>query len=79
METFFNAMYDVVLYLLIYSHVFEPNKRDFGTTKEKIAFALMAESLKISYQDFYYRKTSFFFYERDIKVSIAPNMFSLII
>ena len=79
METFFNAIYDIVLYLLIYSHVFEPNKGDFGTTKEKIAFALMAESLIISYQDFYYHKTNFFFYERDIKVSIAPNMFSLII
>lgn len=79
METFFNALYDIIIYLLIYSHVFEPNKGDFGTTKEKIAFAFMAESLIISYQDFYYRKTNFFFYERNIKVSIAPNMFSLII
>ena len=60
---------------MIYSHVFEPNKGAFGTTKAKIAFALMAESLIISYQDFYYHKTNFFFYERDIKVSIAPNMF----
>ena len=78
-ETFFNAIYDIIIYILIYSHLFEPKPGDFGNTKEKIAFALMAESLIISFQDYYYTKTNFFFWERDIKVSIAPNMISLII
>ena len=78
-ETFFNALYDIIIYILIYSHLFEQNKGDFGTTKEKIAFALMAESLIISFQDYYYTKTNFIIWKRDIKVSIAPNMISLII
>ena len=65
--TFFNAIYDIILYILIYSHLFEPKPGDFGNTKEKIAFALMAESLIISFQDYYYTKTNFFFLEKGYK------------
>lgn len=78
-DTFFSALYDIILYFILYSHLFLKNESDFGTTTEKIAFALMAESIMISYNKFYYTKTNWFFYTRKIEVSIQPNMVSIII
>lgn len=78
-DSFFSSLYDIFLYIILYSHVFNWNEDDFGNIKEKIAFALMMESVMISYQKFYYTTTSWFFWTEEVEVTIAPNMFSLVI
>lgn len=75
----FSSIYNIILYFILYAHFFQNNEDDFGNTKEKIAFALIVESIMISLQKYSYSKTNWIFWERTIEVTIAPNMFSLII
>ncbi len=78
-DSLFSTIYDIILYFILYAHFFQKNdNNDFGNTKEKIAFALMAESIMISCKKYYYKTTSWFFWEKNVEVTIAPNMFSLI-
>jgi len=78
-DTFFSSIYDIILYIILYSHFFHWDEVDFGNIKEKISFALMAESVMISYKKFYYTTTSWFFWTEEVEVTISPNMFTLVI
>ena len=79
--------YDYLLYLLINSHIQGFSEDLYGTPNEKIAMALIAESVLISFKKFYYcyKRTDWFFFipwgEIEIKeeVNISPNMFSLLV
>jgi len=77
-DIFFCSIYNIILYVILYSYFFNWNEDDFGNIKEKIAFALIVESVMISYQKFYYTTTSWYFWTKEVEVTIAPNMFSLV-
>ena len=51
----------------------------FGSWKEQISMALIAESIMISFKEFSYEKTNWFFFTKNINVNIAPNILTLIV
>ena len=87
MDFWLCLFYDYLLYLLINSHIQGFSEDLYGTPNEKIAMALIAESVLISFKKFYYcyKRTDWFFFipwgEIEIKeeVNISPNMFSLLV
>ena len=72
-------IYLIILIILLCSNYFEENEDLFGNTKEKISIALISESIIISFKEFSYEKTNWIFFTRNINVSIAPNMLTLIV
>ena len=51
----------------------------YGNIKEKVSIALISESVIISFSEFYYSTTKWFFFTENVKLTIAPNMLTLII
>lgn len=74
-----SLIYDIILFSLVYCHISVNDEDTYGNIKEKIAIALISESIIISFQVFYYTKTNWIFFTRNIKVTIAPNMLTLIV
>jgi len=74
-----SSIYDLFLILLLCFHYIYEDEELYGTPKEKISMALISESIIMSFQEFSYKKTNWFFFTQNINVSIAPNMLTLIV
>ena len=73
-----SLLYDIIIFIFLYFHIKKNDDKNFGNLKEKISIALMSESVIISFQDFYKQKRWYEFWTSD-KVSISPNMLTLIV
>ena len=73
-----SLIYIIILLVLLYYHYVEVNEELYGTLKEKISIALISESVIISFQEFEYTYEWFFYIKRSAKLTIAPNMLTLI-
>lgn len=74
-----SSIYVIMLIALLCSHFLIDDEESFGTIKEKISMALISESIIMSFQEFSYKKTNWFFFTRNITITIAPNMLTLIV
>lgn len=74
-----SLIYDIILFILLYLYFYCGDEEIFGNWKEKISIGLMSESIIISFHEFYYTQQSWFFFTENVKVTIAPNMLTLIV
>ena len=74
-----SLIYIIILLILLYFHYIEVNEDLYGNIKEKLSIALISESIIISFKEFYYSATKWFFFTESVKLTIAPNMLTLII
>ena len=72
-------IYIIILLILLYFHYIEVNEDLYGNIKEKVSIALISESVIISFNEFYYSTTKWIFFTENVKLTIAPNMLTLII
>lgn len=73
-----SLIYIIILLVLLYYQYVEVNEELYGTLKEKISIALISESVIISFQVFEYTYEWIFYTKRSAKLTIAPNMLTLI-
>ena len=79
LDLILSLIFCIILCLLLYIHFNNYDEEYYGNIKEKISLVLISESIIISFKDFYYKKTNFIFFTRNIKVTISPNMITLIV
>lgn len=72
-----SCIYDVMLILILSSYFYYKN--EFGTTYEKVSVALMSESVILSFKEYNYSTIVWFFFPKNVTVTIAPNMLTIII
>ena len=73
-----SLLYEIILIVCILLFL-DDKEENYGTIFDKISIGLMAESVIISFNEFEYKIKSWFFFTNTVKVSIAPNMLTVII
>ena len=74
-----SSIYELFIIIILCLHYIYDDEELFGSWKEQISMAFIAESIIISFQEFSYEKTNWFFFTKNINVNIAPNMLTLIV
>ena len=76
-----SLIYSLILSIVLFFYI-NPYIHDeelYGNGKEIFSIALMSESVILSFKEYIYKRTFFIFFSTESKVSIAPNMLTLII